>query len=261
MGQPKLREIHDKTVGYISKLLKDEKTKSGYRQLVGELPQVYQFFNDNIDYIELSNVDKDLEEALGRDIMLKLAEESGNPQVESMIKRHTKFIKKIMKDRATQQQKEKAVKSVTDKNKELKENADNQAEFEKILKEKKDAGEKITAEMKQNIWADIIKDEKAKAKEELSNQQKQGQKGSKPSMSRYEHIIAIMSLMPDDLKETIADMVQASCPELDLIQELHDVCDMFGLIDPTKITTVNINGVDVDFYAHDWYNGDKVEWN
>jgi len=282
--QPKLREIHDKTVGYISKLLKDEKTKSGYRQLVGELPQVYQFFNDNIDYIEISNVDKDLEEALGRDIMLKLAEESGNSQVESMIKRHTKFIKKIMKDRATQQQKEKAVKAVTDKNKELKENADNQAEFEKILKEKKAAGEKITAEMKEKIWADIIKDEKSKAKDELSNQQKQGQKGSKPSMSRYEHIIAIMSLMPDDLKETIADMVQASCPELDLIQaetaemkavieeqpvnfidqlikELHDVCDMFGLIDPTKITTVNINGVDVDFYAHDWYNGDKVEWN
>jgi len=278
--QPKLREIHDKTVGYIKKLLNDEKTKGSYRQLVGELPQVYQFFNDNIDYIELSNVDKDLEEALGKEILLKLAEESGNSQIESMIKRHTKFIKKVMKDRAVQQQKEKAVKSVTDKNKELKENADNQAEFEKILKEKKEAGEKITQEMKEKIWAQVIGEEQEKAKEETDNQKKTGQKGA-PSMTRYQHIVAIMSLMPDDLKDTIADMVQASCPELDLvrvdemkqvieeqpvnfidqlIKELHDVCDMFGLIDPTKITTVNIEGVDVDFYAADWHQGQKVEW-
>merc|ERR1711963_1388204 len=258
--QPKLREIHDKTVCYISKLLNDEKTKGSYRQLVGELPQVYQFFNDNIDYIELSNVDKDLEEALGKEILLKLAEESGNSQIESMIKRHTKFIKKVMKDRAVQQQKEKAVKTVTEENKE--------------------AGEKITQEMKEKIWAQVIGEEQSKAEEETGNQKKTGQKGA-PSMTRYQHIVAIMSLMPDDLKDTIADMVQASCPELDLIRvdemkevieeqpvnfidqlikELHDVCDMFGLIDPTKVTTVNIEGVEVDFYAADWHQRQKVEW-
>jgi len=279
----KLREIHDRTIGYIAKVLKDEKTKGSYRQLVGELPQVYQFFNDNIDYIELSNVDKDLEESLAQEILLELAKQSGNTQIQSMINRHGKFIKKIMKDRAMQQQKEKVVKSVTDKNKELKENADNQAEFEKIIAEKKKAGEKITNEMKEKIWSDLIAKEKGAAKEEVDNQQKQGQKSSKPSMTRYEHIVAIMSLMPDDLKETISEMVQASCPELDLmaaetvemkeviesqptnfidqlIKELHDVCDMFGLIDPTKVTTVNINGIDVDFYAADWHQGQKVEW-
>jgi len=277
-----LKSLHDSTVLYVAKVLKDEKAKSAYRQLIGELPQVYQFFNDNIDYIELSNVDKDLEEALGKEILLELAKNSDIPQIKSMINRHAKFIKKIMKDRAMQQQKEKVVAEVTDKNKELKENAENQEEFDRIVKEKMDAGETLTKEMKQAIWQDVISKEKDSQKEEISNQQQQGQKGKK-GLSRYEHIVAILSLMPDDLKETIAAMVEASCPELDLMQieseemkqvvaeqpvnfidqlikELHDVCDMFGLIDPNKITTVNINGIDVDFYAGDWHQGEKVEW-
>merc|ERR1719232_392950 len=170
-----------------------------------------------------------------------------------MIKRHTKFIKKVMKDQPFNNRKKKP---------------SNQLPI------------KIKNSKKTLITKQSLKKFSKRKKEETDNQKKTGQKGA-PSMTRYQHIVAIMSLMPDDLKDTIADMVQASCPELDLvrvdemkqvieeqpvnfidqlIKELHDVCDMFGLIDPTKITTVNIEGVDVDFYAADWHQGQKVEW-
>merc|ERR1712050_809308 len=90
----------------------------------------------------------------------------------------------------------------------------------------------------------------------------------KQGLTRYEHLSAIMSLMPDELEQSIAQMVKESCPELDLIQvdtpemkqiieeqpenfidqlirELHGVCDMFGLIDDSKVITKVINGDDL----------------
>jgi len=92
-----------------------------------------------------------------------------------------------------------------------------------------------------------------------------------------------MGLMPDELEQSIAQMVKESCPELDLIQvdtpemkqiieeqpenfidqlirELHDVCDMFGLIDDSKVITKVINGVEVQIYADDWFQGEKKQW-
>ena len=105
----------------------------------------------------------------------------------------------------------------------------------------------------------------------------------KQGLTRYEHLSAIMSLMPDELEQSIAQMVKESCPELDLIQvdtpemkqiieeqpenfidqlirELHDVCDMFGLIDDSKVVTKVINGVEVQIYADDWFKGEKKQW-
>merc|ERR1739848_932528 len=58
---------------FVYKVLEQEKMKANYRQLINELPLVYQFFNDNIDFIELQNVDKDLSEAITADILHTLA--------------------------------------------------------------------------------------------------------------------------------------------------------------------------------------------
>merc|ERR1712080_453765 len=104
-----------------------------YRKLITELPIVYQFFNDNIDYIQMSNVDKSLEEAVAADIMHTLATEEGNTQVASMITRNLRFIKSLMSQRAMQQQ-DLTIKSVMKSNKELKEAAakKNEAEFKRI---------------------------------------------------------------------------------------------------------------------------------
>jgi hypothetical protein len=46
-----------------------------------------------------------------------------------------------------------------------------------------------------------------------------------------------------------------------LLEELHNVCDMFGLIDESKIITKNIGGVEVQIYAADFLKGKKVEWS
>merc|ERR1712021_321319 len=105
----------------------------------------------------------------------------------------------------------------------------------------------------------------------------------KEELSRYERCVGILGLMPDELLESVAEMVQASCPELDLmdidnvsmktifeqqdykfidqlIAELHQVCDMFGLVAEEKMMTKMVNGVEIQFYADDYLEGPKVEW-
>merc|ERR1712156_1040614 len=213
-------KAHGQIKSAVSEILESEKQKQAYRQLTNELPLVYQFFNDNIDFIEMQNVDKDLGEAIAGDILYTLAQESGDKQIASMINRNMKFVKTLMTARALEQQ------------------IGNQV------------GEKHEA---------------------------------KVGKTRYEHIAGIMGLMPDELAQSISAMVQESCPELDLIQietesmkaiveeqdpkfldqlirELHDVCDMFGLIDSSKMVTKIINGVEVQIYDADWEKGQKVEW-
>jgi len=278
----KFIDLHKDLTLQLSKIISDEKQKSSYRRVINELPQVYQFINDNIDYVMMNNVDKDLEEAVASDILRVMAEQSGNSQIVSMLHRHGKFIKKVMVERSMQQQKEKAIAKVTEKNAELKQAADNEEEFNRLLEEAKKAGEEITDAMRKQIWNQVIANQKDLQKEEISNQQKAGKKGQ--SLSKYQHMVALMNLMPDELKETLAKMVQDSCPELDLltietaemekvvseqpdnfidqlIQELHDVCDMFGLIDADKVTTYTAaDGTEIEFYAADWHQGKKVEW-
>merc|ERR1711881_98685 len=117
----------------IVQVLENEKQKSRYRQLVNELPLVYQFFNDNIDFIEMQNVDKDLGQAIAGDILYTLATESGDKQIASMINRNMKFVKTLMTARALEQQKQKVVKKVMGKNKELKAALANEEEFNRLV--------------------------------------------------------------------------------------------------------------------------------
>merc|ERR1739847_195230 len=136
--------------------------------------------------------------------------------------------------------------------------------------------------MEKQIWEQAKQNVKNMQEEQIGNQV--GEKHeAKVGKTRYEHIAAIMGLMPDELAQSISAMVQESCPELDLIaidtpemkktveeqdpkflqqliQELHDVCDMFGLIDSSKVTTKNINGVEVRIYEADWDQSEKVQW-
>merc|ERR1712066_176455 len=245
-------------MGAISEVLESEKQKQAYRQLTNELPLVYQFFNDNIDFIELQNVDKDLGQAIAGDILYTLAQSSGDKQIASMINRNMKFVKTLMTSRALQQQKQKVVGKVMGKNK----------------------------EMEKQIWQEAIANVKAMQEEQLGNQTEDYDEKKhevKKGKTQYEHIAGIMGLMPDELAQSISAMVQESCPELDLIaidtpemkktveeqdpkflqqliQELHEVCDMFGLIDSSKVTTKNINGVEVQIYEADWDQGEKVQW-
>lgn len=275
-----LAEVQAATKRQAFKVIKDEKQRASYRTIVNELPLVYQFFNDNIEYVQMSNMGKDLDEAVVTEIMNEMAK--NDKQVTSMIRRHQKFVKKMMMDRTMEQQKNKAVKAALDKTKELKESALNQEEFDRIVAEKVKAGVTITEEVKSQIWAYVKAQEQKKQKQESGNQLKPGKKQD-AGMTRYEHLAALMGLMPDDLEETISEMVKESCPELDLIdidtpemkaiveeqpdnfidqllKELHDVCDMFGLIDESKVYTKMVNGVEIQFYAADWHSGEKVEW-
>jgi hypothetical protein len=275
-----IADVHASTQRQVFKVVKGEKQRANYRQVVDELPLVYQFFNDNIEYVQMQNMDKELDEAVVSEIMDHMAK--NDKQIASMIRRHQKFIKKMMMDRTMEQQKNKAVQAALDKTKELKESADNQAEFDRIVAEKKKAGVTITEEIENQIWNYVKSAEQKKQKEENGNQLKPGKKGN-TGMTRYEHLAALMGLMPDDLEETISEMVKESCPELDLIdiltpemkaiveaqpenfidqliKELHDVCDMFGLIDESKVFTKNVNGVEIQFYAADWHSGEKVQW-
>jgi len=270
----------------VSEVLQSEKQKQSYRQLTNELPLVYQFFNDNIDFIELQNVDKDLGQAIAGDILYTLAHESGDKQIASMINRNMKFVKTLMTSRALQQQKEKVVGKVMGKNKELKAALANEEEFNRLVEEAKAAGAEMTKEMEKQIWQEAIANVKAMQEEQLGNQTEDYDEKKhevKTGKTQYEHIAGIMGLMPDELAQSISAMVQESCPELDLIaidtpemkrtveeqdpkflqqliQELHDVCDMFGLIDSSKVTTKNINGVEVQIYEADWEQGEKVQW-
>jgi len=275
-------KAHGQIKSAVSEVLESEKQKQAYRQLTNELPLVYQFFNDNIDFIEMQNVDKDLGEAIAGDILYTLAQESGDKQIASMINRNMKFVKTLMTARALEQQKQKVVKKVMGKNKELKAALANEEEFNRLVKEAEAEGQELTKEMEKQIWEQAKQNVKQMQEEQLGNQVDEKHE-AKVGKSRYEHIAGIMGLMPDELAQSISAMVQESCPELDLIQietesmkkiveeqdpkfldqlirELHDVCDMFGLIDSSKMVTKNINGVEVQIYDADWEKGQKVQW-
>merc|ERR1711881_181326 len=275
-------KAHGQIKSAVSEVLESEKQKQAYRQLTNELPLVYQFFNDNIDFIEMRNVDKDLGEAIAGDILYTLAQESGDKQIASMINRNMKFVKTLMTARALEQQKQKVVKKVMGKNKELKAALANEEEFNRLVKEAEAEGQELTKEMEKQIWEQAKQNVKQMQEEQLGNQVDEKHE-SKVGKTRYEHIAGIMGLMPDELAQSISAMVQESCPELDLIQietesmkaiveeqdpkfldqlirELHDVCDMFGLIDSSKMVTKNINGVEVQIYDADWEKGQKVQW-
>merc|ERR1739848_307712 len=258
-----MNKMHEKLTKDIFATLQSKKRRDSYRQMVNDLPKVYQFFNDNIDFIEMQNVDKELGASVTAEILKELAG-ADDKQVAGMIQRNQKFIKSLIMGRAEKQQQDKVVEKVMGKNKELKENVANQAEFDRLVAEAKAAGEQITNEMKGKLWD-------------------QAKHSPKKGLTRYEHLSAIMGLMPDELEQSIAQMVKESCPELDLIQvdtpemkqiieeqpenfidqlirELHDVCDMFGLIDDSKVITKVINGVEVQIYADDWFQGEKKQW-
>jgi len=278
-------KAHGQIKSAVSEVLESEKQKQAYRQLTNELPLVYQFFNDNIDFIEMQNVDKELGASVTAEILKELAG-ADDKQVAGMIQRNQKFIKTLIMDRAEKQQQDKVVEKVMRKNKELKENVANQAEFDRLVAEAKAAGEQITNEMKGKLWDQAKQNMKKKQREQLADQTENYDKtkhSPKKGLTRYEHLSAIMGLMPDELEQSIAQMVKESCPELDLIQvdtpemkaiieeqpenfidqlirELHDVCDMFGLIDDSKVFTKTIDGVEVQIYADDWYQGEKKQW-
>ena len=286
----KIEKIVGNLKNKLFKVLQDEERKTGYRQLINELPLVYQFFNDNIDYIMMANMDKTLDEAIARDIMMTLAKDHDDQHIGEMINRNAKFIKKLMTQRAEKQMEERAVSKVMEKNAELKAAIDNEAEFNRIVAERKKAGEEITKEMEKEIWSQVKADNKQKQKDQIGNQlaNKDAKHSPKKGMTRYQHLSAILALFPDELLETCADMVMQSCPELDLteidtpemkavveeqpvqfldqlIEELHDVCEMFGLIDEDMIDTImtkNIDGeeVEVDIYSHDWTESEKKVW-
>merc|ERR1712223_846346 len=252
-----MTKMHNKITKDVFATLQSKKRRESYRQMVHDLPKVYQFFNDNIDFIEMQNVDKEL----GASVTAEILKEIGAAQdknVANMISRNQKFIKTLIMSRAEKQQQDKVVEKVMGKNKELKENVANQAE--QNMKKKQQ---------------DQIADQ-TEVYDKTKHEVKQG-------LTRYEHLSAIMSLMPDELEQSIAQMVKESCPELDLIQvdtpemkqiieeqpenfidqlirELHDVCDMFGLIDDSKVVTKVINGVEVQIYADDWFKGEKKQW-
>merc|ERR1712223_781243 len=197
-----MTKMHNKITKDVFATLQSKKRRESYRQMVHDLPKVYQFFNDNIDFIEMQNVDKELGASVTAEI--------------------------------------------------LKENVANQAEFDRLVAEAKKAGEEITNEMKGKLWDQAKQNMKKKQQDQIADQTEVYDKTKhevKQGLTRYEHLSAIMSLMPDELEQSIAQMVKESCPELDLIQvdtpemkqiieeqpenfidqlirELHDVCDM-----------------------------------
>lgn len=281
----KIRSVLDQ---YITVVMVNEKAKGKYRQIVNEIPLIYQFFNDNIDFIEISNEDKSLTDAVATDILMTLAEQEGNTQIESMINRNMKFIKKIMADRALQQQKDKAVRKVMEKNKELMEAAWSEEEFNRIVEERGLERGDLTTDMRAQIWNEVKvnmakwQSEQIDVNMEMSDHEKKMIAGKK-QMNNYQRCMGIVGLMPDELLESVAEMVQESCPELNLMsletadmkvifeqqdvkfinqlmEELHMVCEMFGLIAEDKVMTKNVGGVEVQFYAEDYTSGPKVEW-
>merc|ERR1712193_7067 len=103
-----------------------------------------------------------------------------------------KFVKTLMTARALEQQKQKVVKKVMGKNKEAK------AE-----------GQEISKEMEKQIWEQAKQNVKNMQEEQIGNQV--GEKHeAKVGKTRYEHIAAIMGLMPDELAQSISAMVQES---------------------------------------------------
>merc|ERR1712050_685452 len=138
-----MTKLHNRIVKDVFATLQSKKRRESYRQMVHDLPKVYQFFNDNIDFIEMQNVDKEL----GASVTAEILKEIGAAQdknVANMISRNQKFIKTLIMSRAEKQQQDKVVEKVMGKNKELKENVANQAEFDRLVAEAKKAGEEIT---------------------------------------------------------------------------------------------------------------------
>merc|ERR1712062_652224 len=101
-------------------------------------------------------MENSLDEAVAKDIMMEIAK-GQDPQIESMINRNAKFIKKLMTQRAEKQMEEKAA-------------AENEAEFNKIVAERKKAGEQITKEMEAQIWNQVNSKNKAAQEEQIGNQ-------------------------------------------------------------------------------------------
>merc|ERR1712179_555595 len=98
-------------------------------------------------------------------------------------------------------------------NKELKAAVANEAEFERLVKEAEAEGKAISKEMEKKIWEQARKNVQQKQKEQIGNQSENLDKTKhkpKQGLTRYEHISAIMNLMPDELEQSI--------PELDLTQ-------------------------------------------
>merc|ERR1712242_604282 len=173
-----MNKMHEKLTKDIFGVLQAKKRRDSYRQLVHDLPKVYQFFNDNIDFIEMQNVDKEL---AGAD----------DKQVAGMIQRNQKFIKSLIMGRAEKQQQDKVVEKVMGKNKQLKENVANQAEFDRLVAEAKQAGEQITNEMKGKLWDQAKQNMKKKQREQIGDQTEVYDKtkhSPKKGLTRYEHL-------------------------------------------------------------------------
>merc|ERR1739848_107717 len=163
-----MNKMHEKLTKDIFATLQSKKRRDSYRQMVNDLPKVYQFFNDNIDFIEMQNVDKEL----GASVTAEILKEIGATQdknVANMISRNQKFIKTLIMNRAEQQQQDKVVEKVMGKNKELKESVANQAEFDRLVAEAKKAGEEITNEMKGKLW-DQAKQNMKKKQDQIGDQ-------------------------------------------------------------------------------------------
>jgi hypothetical protein len=280
-----MTKLHQRIQKDVSATLQSKKRRDAYRQMVNDLPKVYQFFNDNIDFIEMQNVDKELGASVAAEILKEIAA-TKDKNVANMISRNQKFIKTLIMNRAEQQQQDKVVEKVMGKNKQLKENVANQVEFDRLVAEAKEANKELTKEMKSSLWDQAQTNMKKKQQDQIGDQTEVLDKTKhevNQGLTRYEHLSAIMSLMPDELEQSIAQMVKESCPEMDLIQvdtpemkaiieeqpanfidqlirELHDVCDMFGLIDDSKVITKVINGVEVQIYAEDWFKGEKKQF-
>merc|ERR1712165_477764 len=108
-----------------------------------------------------------------------------------------------------EQQKQKVVKKVMGKNKELKAALANEEEFNRLVEEAKAEGQEISKEMEKQIWEQAKQNVKNMQEEQIGNQV--GEKHeAKVGKTRYEHIAAIMGLMPDELAQSISAMVQES---------------------------------------------------
>merc|ERR1711879_625952 len=158
-----------------------------------------------------------------------------------------------MGGRAEKQQQDKVVEKVMGKNKQLKENVANQAEFDRLVAEAKQAGEEITNEMKGKLWDQAKQNMKKKQREQIGDQTEVYDK-TKESCPELD----LIQVDTPEMKQIIEEQPENFIDQL--IRELHDVCDMFGLIDDSKVITKTINGVEVQIYADDWFQGEKKQW-
>merc|ERR1711935_770862 len=79
----------------------------------------------------------------------------------------------------------------------------------------------MTKDLEKEIWQQVKNEKKSKQKVEKYNQMEQAKPAKEPmTLTRYQHLVGIVGLMPDELLNTIALMVQESCPELDLVRIL-----------------------------------------